>query len=105
VRSRKKFNVPLCQKVLFVLVCFQASATPRSENSDSEEKDALFDTQITILELLYLARFTLTKYHLQRIYGHVTKIFVKHEVKFSLCILPKRNLQNKQFTILVYCTK
>jgi hypothetical protein len=40
----------LCQKVPFVLACFQASATPRPENSD--EKDALFglDTQITIVE-------------------------------------------------------
>jgi hypothetical protein len=47
--------------VPFVRACFQASATSRSENSDSEEKDALFDTQITILELFYLARFTLTK--------------------------------------------
>jgi hypothetical protein len=41
----------LCQNVPFVLACFQASAAPRPENSDSEEKDALFgfDTQITIL--------------------------------------------------------
>jgi hypothetical protein len=44
----------LCQKVPFVLACFQASATPRLENSDTDEKDALFglDTQITILETL-----------------------------------------------------
>jgi hypothetical protein len=39
---QKKFNVHLCQKVLFVLACFQASAMPRPENSDSDEKDALF---------------------------------------------------------------
>jgi hypothetical protein len=36
----KKFNVHLCQKVPFVVACFQASAAPRSENSDS--KLALF---------------------------------------------------------------
>jgi hypothetical protein len=37
--------------VPFALACFQASAAPRRENSDSDEKDALFglDTQITIL--------------------------------------------------------
>jgi hypothetical protein len=42
--------VHLCQKAPFVLACFQASAAPRPENSDSVEKDALFglDTQITI---------------------------------------------------------
>jgi hypothetical protein len=41
-------NVPLYQKVPFVLACFQASAAPRPENSD--EKDALcgLDTEITI---------------------------------------------------------
>jgi hypothetical protein len=35
----------------FVLVCFQASAAPRPENSDPNEKDALFglNTQITTL--------------------------------------------------------
>jgi hypothetical protein len=50
VRSPKKFNVHLCQKVPFVLACFQASAAPRPENSDSDGKDALFglDTQITV---------------------------------------------------------
>jgi hypothetical protein len=39
------------QKVPFVLTCFQASAAPRPENSDSDEKDVLFgfDTQITII--------------------------------------------------------
>jgi hypothetical protein len=48
VRSPKKFNVHLCQKVPFVLVFFQASAAPQPENFDSGEKDALFglDTQI-----------------------------------------------------------
>jgi hypothetical protein len=41
----------LCQKVPYVLVCFQASAAPRSENSDSDEKDAFsgLNAQITIL--------------------------------------------------------
>jgi hypothetical protein len=36
--------------VPFVLACFQASAAPRPENSDSDEKDALFglDTKIAI---------------------------------------------------------
>jgi hypothetical protein len=49
VRLPKKFNVHLCQKVL--IVCFQASAAPQAENSDSNEKDAFLglDTQITIL--------------------------------------------------------
>jgi hypothetical protein len=37
-------------QVPFILACFQVSAAPRPENSDSDEKDALFglDTQITI---------------------------------------------------------
>jgi hypothetical protein len=43
VWSPKKFNVHLCQKVPFVLVCFQVSAAPRPEISDSDKKDALFD--------------------------------------------------------------
>jgi hypothetical protein len=40
-----------CQKVLFVLACFQASAAARLENPDSDEKDVFFglDTQIAIL--------------------------------------------------------
>jgi hypothetical protein len=39
--------VHLCQKAPFVVACFQASAAPRPENSDSD--DALFGlgTQIT----------------------------------------------------------
>jgi hypothetical protein len=49
--SGRKVTLFERQKVLFVLACFQASAAPRPENSDSAEKDALFalDTQITIL--------------------------------------------------------
>jgi hypothetical protein len=48
--SKQLCNVHLCQKVPFVVACFQASAAPRPENSDSDEKDVLFglDTQITI---------------------------------------------------------
>jgi hypothetical protein len=42
VRSPKKFNVHLGQKVPFVLACFHISAAPRLENPDSDEKDALF---------------------------------------------------------------
>jgi hypothetical protein len=44
------FNVHLCQKVPFVLACFQASAAPRPENTDSDKKYVFFglDTQITI---------------------------------------------------------
>jgi hypothetical protein len=40
----------MCQKVSFVLACFEASAAPRPENPNSDEKDALFglDTQMTI---------------------------------------------------------
>jgi hypothetical protein len=51
VQSPKKFNVHLCTP--FILSCFEASAAPRPENSDTDEKDALFglDTQITILVL------------------------------------------------------
>jgi hypothetical protein len=54
VWSPKKFNVYLCQKVPFVNACFQASAAPRPEISDSEEKAALFvlDTQITLIIVL-----------------------------------------------------
>jgi hypothetical protein len=39
----------MCQKVSFVLACFEASAAPRPENPNSDEKDALFglDTQMT----------------------------------------------------------
>jgi hypothetical protein len=50
----------MCQKVSFVLACFQASAAPRPENPNSDEKDALFglDTQMTtyfrILFLVFL---------------------------------------------------
>jgi hypothetical protein len=42
------------QKVPFVLACFQASAAPRTENPDSDEKNPLFglDTQITIIMLM-----------------------------------------------------
>jgi hypothetical protein len=47
VWSPKKLNVHLCQKVPFVLACFQAPPAPRPQNPDN--KDALFDldTQIT----------------------------------------------------------
>jgi hypothetical protein len=43
--------VHLCQKVPFVLACFQTSAAPRPENLDSDEKDALFgfDSQLLLL--------------------------------------------------------
>jgi hypothetical protein len=34
--------VHLCEKLPFIRACFQASAAPRSENSDTEEKYALF---------------------------------------------------------------
>jgi hypothetical protein len=42
-----------CQKAFSVLACFQTSAAPRPENSDSDEEDALFglDTEITISEV------------------------------------------------------
>jgi hypothetical protein len=40
--GRLKNLMCFCQKGPFVLACFQASATPRPENSDSNEKDALF---------------------------------------------------------------
>jgi hypothetical protein len=45
---QKIFTVP---KSAFCLASFQASTAPRPENSDSDEKDALFglDTQITIM--------------------------------------------------------
>jgi hypothetical protein len=41
------------KKGLVVLAYFQASAAPRLENPDSDEKDALFglDTQITIVNV------------------------------------------------------
>jgi hypothetical protein len=47
----------------FVLSCFQASAASRPENSDSDEKDALFghDTQITILNRCYFTSSVLKK--------------------------------------------
>jgi hypothetical protein len=50
VRSPKKFNAHLCQKVPFVRACFEASAAPWLENSDLDEKNTLFGlhTQITI---------------------------------------------------------
>jgi hypothetical protein len=45
----------------FVLACFQASAAPRPENSDLDEKDALFgfDTQVTILVCTIKNKFQL----------------------------------------------
>jgi hypothetical protein len=51
VKSPKKFNAHLRQKVSFVIACFQASAAPQPQNSDSNEKHALFDldTQITTI--------------------------------------------------------
>jgi hypothetical protein len=51
VRSPKKFNVHLCQKVPYVLAYLQASAAPQLENPDSNEKDTHFDldTEITII--------------------------------------------------------
>jgi hypothetical protein len=63
VRSPKKFNVHLDQKVPFVLACFQASAVPRSENLDSDEKDALFglDTQIAITPEVHRKLVIITK--------------------------------------------
>jgi hypothetical protein len=53
--------VHLGQKVPFVFACFQASAAPRPENSDSDEKDALFglDTQITILVVAFFFVYVL----------------------------------------------
>jgi hypothetical protein len=50
-RNDSKGGTDFCQKVPFVLACFQASAVLRPETSDSDEKDALFglDTQITII--------------------------------------------------------
>jgi hypothetical protein len=46
----------MCQKVSFVLACFEASAAPRPENPNSDEKDALFglDTQMTNFRILFL---------------------------------------------------
>jgi hypothetical protein len=56
VRSPKKFNVRLCQKMPFVLTCLEASAAPRREKSDKGEKDALFrlHTQITVMSIFFL---------------------------------------------------
>jgi hypothetical protein len=42
VKDNFKIHVFMNQKVLFVLAYFQVSATPRLENPDSDEKDALF---------------------------------------------------------------
>jgi hypothetical protein len=47
VRSPKKFNVHLCQKVPFVLACFRASAAPRPK-----KMHFVLDTQITIVNIL-----------------------------------------------------
>jgi hypothetical protein len=76
MRSSKKFNVHLCQKVPFVLACFQASAAPRPENSDSDEKDALFDldTQIFQVLLCYFCTF----YYFDYIF--VTILALKSEI-------------------------
>jgi hypothetical protein len=48
VRSPKKFNVRLCQKVPFVFACFQASA----QRPDSDEKDALFGLALVLCRSL-----------------------------------------------------
>jgi hypothetical protein len=50
----KKFHVHLCQKVSFVLACFQASTAPRPENPVSEEKDALFALNVYIIKQFLL---------------------------------------------------
>jgi hypothetical protein len=64
VRSSKKINVYLCQKLPFVLACFQASAAPRLENSDSDEKDALFTVHIfwDNIQMYFLLSFPLKQY-------------------------------------------
>jgi hypothetical protein len=54
VRSPKKFNVHLYQKVLFILACFEASAAPRPETQTRTKKMhflALIDKYVTILVL------------------------------------------------------
>jgi hypothetical protein len=54
----------MCQKVSFVLACFQASAAPRPENPNSDEKDALFglDTQMTTYFRILFLVFSVTKH-------------------------------------------
>jgi hypothetical protein len=47
------FNVHFYQKVRFVLGC-SASATPRPENSDWDEKDALFGLELELCILVHL---------------------------------------------------
>jgi hypothetical protein len=48
VRSPKKFNVHCTS----AKKCLLSSAAPRPENSDSDEKDALFGLDTSYLELL-----------------------------------------------------
>jgi hypothetical protein len=60
VRSPKKFNLHGCQKVTFVLACFQASAAPRPENTDSDEKDALFGLDTQIMSGIFLNIYNIT---------------------------------------------
>jgi hypothetical protein len=48
MRPAKKFNVHACQKMPLVLAYFEASAAPQPENSDSDEKDALFGLDIQV---------------------------------------------------------
>jgi hypothetical protein len=65
VRPSKKINVHLCQKMPFVLACFDASAAPRPENSDSDEKDAFLPCIFsgTISKIMYsLLSFPLKQY-------------------------------------------
>jgi hypothetical protein len=56
--SPKKCNVHLCQKLPFVHACFQTSAAPPPENSESDEKGctfwALFTNNYFLFESLSL---------------------------------------------------
>jgi hypothetical protein len=47
--------------VSFVLACFQDSAAPRLENSDSDEKDALFGLGTQVTNVVF-ARFAKIKF-------------------------------------------
>jgi hypothetical protein len=62
----------LSQKVPFLLACFEASAAPRTENPNSNEKNALFalDTQITIIIMLSaqkIKRVTVREYYIRKL--------------------------------------
>jgi hypothetical protein len=94
VWSPKKFT---CQKASSVLACFQTSAAPRPENSDSDKEDALFglDTEITISEVFF--RFV----DLKKIFRRNDEKLKQKEIEFSQDQNEMRRIFKEDFRIVM----